>query len=111
MPSLTEASAERRRFPREPLDRSAKLFHTPSLRYAQAQTLDLSGGGVLIEARLVRAVFPGDPVRIAIDWLGEGVVGGGEMIEARVIRAEAEADGVRRIALAFNEPIAERVAA
>ncbi len=111
MPNMTTTTRERRQFPREPLDRGAKVFHTPSLRYAQARTIDLSASGVLIEARLVRAIFPGDPLRVAIDWLGEGVISAETMVNARVIRAEPESHGSRRIAIAFDEPIASRLAA
>lgn len=107
----TPTTIERRQLPREPIDRGAKVFHTPSLRYAQARTIDLSASGVLMEVRMVRAIFPGDPVRVAIDWLGEGVMSAATMINARVIRAEPESHGVRRIAIAFDEPIASRVAA
>ncbi len=102
---------EKRQHSRQDIDLAAKLLHEPSHRFAQARTVDLSNGGALIEARLIRAIFPGDTVRIAIDWFGTGVVDANAMQSAQVIRADQEVDGTRRIALAFDRPIESRLAA
>jgi len=93
---------ERRRYPRQQIDRAAKIFHEETLRYAEARACDLSAGGALVEVRAVRAFLPGDRVRVAFDWLGRGVIERQAMLPATIVRAEPEVDGRRRLALAFD---------
>ncbi len=102
---------ERRRYPRQQIDRAAKIFHEETLRYAEARACDLSAGGALVEVRAVRAFLPGDRVRIAFDWLGKGVIERQAMLPATIVRAEPEVDGRRRLALAFEHANATRSAA
>lgn len=97
---------ERRRHPRRPITRSAKFFHEPSLRYADATTIDVSDGGALVEVRPVRVYFPGDRVRLAIDFPAMGILRASEMVGATIVRAEPERDGVRLLALALDEAVA-----
>ncbi len=99
---------ERRRYPRQQIDRPAKLFHEETLRYTDARACDLSAGGALVEVRMARAFLPGDRVRVAFDWLGKGVLEHQAMIPATIVRAEPEADGRRRLALAFEHASSAR---
>lgn len=106
-PVLAEATpAERRRHPRLSVVRPAKVFLKQSLRYAGAETTDLSSGGALIRVDRARALRPGDEIDVAVSAPGTGaVIASDAMTPARVVRVLPIDYFHQAVAVEFKHPV------
>lgn len=99
---LSATGKDRRRHARRSMTRACKLRHAEALRYASAQTRDLSEGGALLTIETTRPLSQGQDITIAIDFEGRAILTQSQMIEAKVVRAGPVLNHRQTIAVAFR---------
>jgi hypothetical protein len=77
---------EKRRTPRQPLARPAKVYHHPTGRYLIARTCDVSAGGALLRVESARPLRPGDEVEVLIAWRDRVLLEAADQAPGRVTR-------------------------
>jgi hypothetical protein len=102
---------DRRRHPRFPGAHATKVFLPRSLRFAGAETSDLSAGGALLRVDRSRALKAGDEVELAIAHAEEAVAAAALMRRARVVRVIPMDHYHQAVAVEFAVPDAPATAA
>ena len=106
MTLTTSNPADRRRHPRLRVTRPAKIFIKDALRYAAAETTDVSAGGALIRVDRARALRAGDEIDVAVSVQGEGaVVSTDAMAPARVVRVLPIDYFHQAVAIEYKRPV------
>lgn len=82
----TDTTDERRRHPRINAVRPAKVFLPEALRFAAAQTSDVSESGLLLCVDRARALAPGDMIEVLVPGPGASIAEAKDMTLARVVR-------------------------
>jgi len=109
--STTIQAPDRRRHPRELVDRPCKMFHRPSLRFWAGRTTDVSEGGALVTFESPRPPAPGDAIDVVIAWTDRPVLPGDSLVRSEVVRVK-ESEGDRRtVAVRFERPLTARARA
>ena len=83
---IEQIGAERRRSPRNPVERLCKVFHGPTRRYLTAVTRDVSAGGALVTVESPRPLQVGDTIEVLIAWHHRAILSSSDQIEATVTR-------------------------
>ena len=104
---------DRRRHPRRPAQRLVKLrCEDGALRYRTARTCDLSAGGALLELSGPAPLTAGQRLTLGIaDPRAPAVLRRERMIRATIVRRESTAGGSPRLAVRFDAPAADAIAA
>lgn len=106
LPFSTAQPSDRRRYRRVAVAKPAKIFLRDALRYAPAETTDVSAGGALIRVDRARAMRPGDAVDIAVGGPGApAVIASDAMIEARIVRVLPIDHFHQAVAVEFKQPV------
>ncbi|MGD9691468.1 MAG: PilZ domain-containing protein [Phycisphaerales bacterium] len=100
-PDLT---TERRRHPRIASVRPAKVFVPEALRFAPAQTTDLSEGGALLCVDRSRPLAPGDVIEVLVTPKDPGLSTVSEMTRARVVRVTPVDHFQQAVAVEYDAP-------
>lgn len=100
---MSETVADRRRHPRYPGAHAAKVYLPRALRFAGAETSDLSTGGALLRVDRSRSIAAGDEVEVAIAHGNECVAPAELMRRARVVRVSAMDHYHQSVAVEFAE--------
>ncbi len=77
---------DRRRHPRLNAVRPAKVFLPEALRFAPAQTTDISQSGALLCVDRARTLAPGDMIEVLVPPPGAAMAEAKNMTPARVVR-------------------------
>lgn len=96
-------ASERRRHPRFPGAHAAKVYVPRALRFAGAETADLSVGGALLRVDRSRSIAAGDEVEVAIAHGEECVAPAALMRRARVVRVSAMDHYHQAVAVEFAD--------
>ncbi|HWB20395.1 MAG TPA: PilZ domain-containing protein [Phycisphaerales bacterium] len=100
---LHQDPAERRAFPRHPLQRACKIFNPAAQKYISAETTNLSRTGLLLHINKILELKPGDPIHVGIAMKRRDVLlQAKDMIESTVIRVMHTVDDQTVLALKFN---------
>ncbi len=103
--STPGGARDQRSHARRPVVRPARVLHSPSRKYAWAETVNLSPGGALLRVESSRPMSPGDLVHVGIAWTSDPVLKRREMVTARVTRV-ARAPGLgQAVAVEFAEAV------
>ncbi|TVQ61208.1 MAG: PilZ domain-containing protein [Phycisphaerales bacterium] len=97
---------ERRAHPRIPCARPAKVFLPATLRFAAAETADVSDGGALVRIDADRLVRVGERIEVAIvqpGAPGSGLIESKSMRPARVVRVTPMDYFHQAVALAYDD--------
>jgi PilZ domain len=101
----TTVDGDRRRHPRQILQRPCKVFDPRGRRYLNAQTSDISGGGALIDLPRLIDLRPGDKVYLGIALKRrDQFLRADEMLESHVVRAVQTVDDHTALAVEFRMP-------
>ncbi len=103
--------SDRRRHPRFPGAHAAKVFLPRALRFAGAETADLSASGALLRVDRSRTLSTGDEVEIAIAHANEAVAAAALMRRARVVRVLPMDHYHQAVAVEFAVPDSAAAAA
>jgi len=98
---------ERRRHPRYPLERHAKLFFPLSGKYYQALTLDVAGGGALVRIATTRQIEPGHHIELGINWGRSPLLTGDRLETGVVVRIVERTNRDVTVAVAYDAPTIE----
>lgn len=104
MVSGGQSGKDRRRHARRSMVRTCKARHAEGVRYALAQTQDISESGALLWIQTPRPLSPGQSLAVAIDFEGRCVLTRGQMLEAKVVRAGPLLNGRQSVAVTFHSP-------
>jgi hypothetical protein len=96
---------DRRKFPRQAVTKSCKVYHHPSRRYLPALTCDASRGGVMLSIDWPHALAVGDLVDIYVSWTGNAIAPESSAKRGRVCRA-LSTTGRQLLAVEFESPAA-----
>lgn len=99
--------SDRRQHPRTTATRPAKVFLPSALRYAPAQTSDVSAGGALVCVERARALKAGDVIEVvsAADRYSQGgVIESKSMVRGRIVRVTPMDHHQQAVAIRFDEP-------
>lgn len=94
-----EAEADRRRFAREPMNGSCKIYHRAGGRFIAARPCDVSLGGALVTLNEAKPIAVGDRVELGV---GEAIVRTAALVPGRVVRIERMLSGRQRVAIEFD---------
>ncbi|MBL0921908.1 MAG: PilZ domain-containing protein [Phycisphaerales bacterium] len=95
--------SERRRHPRFPGAHAAKVYLPRALRFAGAETADLSVGGALLRVDRSRPIAAGDEIEVAIAHGEECVAPAALLRRARVVRVSAMDHYHQAVAVEFAD--------
>ncbi|MEO0483532.1 MAG: PilZ domain-containing protein [Planctomycetota bacterium] len=98
--------ADRRAAARRPVVLPAKILHLPSRKYAVAETIDVSNGGLMLRVEPSRPLAPGDAIKVAVAWQHSGVMRKDQMLEAKVVRVARVPGQAQAVAVEFAEEVA-----
>lgn len=101
---------DRRAFVRLPADRPCKIQRI-SARFEQAQTINLSSGGALIEVRSPRPIAVDERLHLGVAWDESPVLSRQAMLPARVVRVSMAESGVQVVAIEYLHQAQMAVAA
>ncbi len=101
-PAQRDAARERRRFERQEIERSCKIYRPAHKRYLPGRTLDLSAGGALLEVEAPRPLIPGEAIDLAVAWTNLPVLPTRALQDARIVRVTRERDGRQIVAVEFK---------
>ena len=99
-PIKTPADRDRRKHPRHPLERPAKLFCPRTGRFLSGRTQNISAGGVLVEVDAPESLETGDEVHLTIAFGDRFSVPMSELVPGSVVRKSA-ADDAASVSLAI----------
>lgn len=100
--------ADRRQHARRPAVLPAKVLHVASRKYAVAETVDISDGGLLLRVEPSRPMTAGDEIEIGVAWQNMGLIPRSRMLRGKVVRvarAPGQAQAVA-VQLAQTMPLA-----
>lgn len=106
-----ESTVERRRHPRTNAVRAAKVFLPEALRFAPAQTTDVSVGGALLCVDRARSLSPGDLIEVLVPPPGAAIAEAKDMTLARVVRVTPVDHFQQAVAIEYAASAAQRRAA
>lgn len=101
---------DRRRYPRQAVTKSCKVYHHPSRRYLPALTCDASRGGVMLSVDWPQMLAVGDQVDIYVSWTGNAIAPESSAKRGRIKRTPANT-GRQLVAVEFESPAAHLFAA
>jgi len=79
---------DRRKHPRRPLERPAKLFMPKSGRFLAGSTRNLSVGGVLVVAEADARMEPGDAIHMTVAFGERFIVPMSELVPGTIVRVD-----------------------
>jgi len=101
---------ERRRYPRQPQQRSAKVRRVREDRYLPAVTVDRSAGGALLQLIGPTTLHSGEPIELAVAESTSPLLHSRHMRPGRVVRCLG-GQGGSIVAVAFDAPVSQSLAA
>lgn len=104
---MLRIDGDRRRYPREPLERPCKIYDPRARKYIHATTLDVSGGGLLIDVPRLLEIKPGERLHVGVAMTRRhSLLLAKDMMEAIVVRSSATIDDHTTMAVTFDAPAA-----
>lgn len=110
MPTPT-SDQDRRAYPRFALSRPAKVKLASSVKYHAAQTVDVSGGGLLVKIGTSRSLRVGDRLEVGIAWGKSPLLSASRLEAARIVRVVDSAPKVQTVAVEYEAPSLASIAA
>jgi acyl dehydratase len=104
-------NADRRRHPRQPVEKLCKVYDPVSRRYAAGCTKNVSPCGALVAVQWARPLAVGDAIDVVVDWTGKRLLPADAMIRGRIARTDASAGEVQVIAVEFDADVGLAIAA
>ena len=91
---------DRRKHPRHPLERPAKLFCPQTGKFIAGRTRNISAGGVLVEIDASESIRSGDEIRMTIAFGDRFIVPMSELVPGAIVRT-ITSDDAERVSLAI----------
>lgn len=101
--------SDRRRHPRLDLELLAKAQLNG--KYYQARTINVSGGGVLVEIATTRHIKPGQSLQVGIAYGKSPILSADRLEPATVVRVDQRTKRSSIVALAYDAPTMESLPA
>lgn len=111
IPMSTQLSIERRRFERTPTVRPCKIRDRRMLLFSAGQTCDVSAGGLLLRVDRARPFVAGDKLDVVVAWSHDPLLRGEAMSRATVRRVTPIDCHHQAIAIEFDNPAQQALAA
>lgn len=100
---MNQVAKERRKHPRQLLDRPIKICLAEGGHYLAGRTKDVSPFGALVELDHPNLLPLGREVKVAVAWNNQAMVSTGSMIAAQIVRNLGHG-GRQVVALRFEQP-------